>query len=427
MSLSPTPPVKITFSTAQDISDEILGGAIQFCKETGCVKNTKAITFLWSAFLFSAKDAVCENGILEDVLKSCIRSISRIFPKLSEDGAFQADVNKLRQLYWTYLTSNFEQIKNEAEINAILHLASKLNTQDNSNETTSLKGNPAKIFVQVSGVVRSNIYSMLHQLDNSMSIQYKYIVDHPNIENYSQQSNPVRQENTATSPPSSQPLGMGWYNFLVKFGLVAGAIINFIVGICYLTGGIYEVQSDGLITAQAMYAYYDGLQALDVIHGFLLIGLAIFGIVVRSELAQYQPDAPKLLNIFYGVVVFGAWLYPILFSSITFLELGFSDYLSAIGGSAILIINYKYFSNRANLFIGNPPATQSDNQMSEHQEFTTSIADLRKTTVDVPTESKSKRPAFCRKCGNKLTEDSLFCDQCGAKIMIDTQTNDFPS
>ena len=68
MSLSESPSVKITFSTAQDISDELRGGTISFCKETGYKQNIMMLTFLWSGFLLSSRDQLDEHGLVEDIL-----------------------------------------------------------------------------------------------------------------------------------------------------------------------------------------------------------------------------------------------------------------------------------------------------------------------------------------------------------------------
>ena len=63
---------------------------------------------------------------------------------------------------------------------------------------------------------------------------------------------------------------MGWHKFLIYFGLWAGAIINAIFGINYITGITY--QSEGLDSTQIdnLYRNIDGLKAADVIYGSVL-------------------------------------------------------------------------------------------------------------------------------------------------------------
>ena len=68
MSLSEMPSVKITYKTAQEISDEILGGTITFCKDSGYRHNIMMYTLFWSSFLFSAKNTLNEYDIIDEVI-----------------------------------------------------------------------------------------------------------------------------------------------------------------------------------------------------------------------------------------------------------------------------------------------------------------------------------------------------------------------
>ena len=38
------------------------------------------------------------------------------------------------------------------------------------------------------------------------------------------------------------------------------------------------------------------------------------------------------------------------------------------------------------------------------------------------TASEPTKICFCRKCGEKLIDDSLFCRKCGTKVLSDTET-----
>ena len=73
--------------------------------------------------------------------------------------------------------------------------------------------------------------------------------------------NTTREESTTT-----KPLGMKWYKFLIYFALFAGAFVNFIYGINYISGGIYVVETNGLTTADTVYKLYGvGLQVVDIL------------------------------------------------------------------------------------------------------------------------------------------------------------------
>ena len=63
MSLSEAPVAKITYQTAQDISNEILGGAINFCRETGFKQNIMMLSFFSAALLLRSKENLLEYGV----------------------------------------------------------------------------------------------------------------------------------------------------------------------------------------------------------------------------------------------------------------------------------------------------------------------------------------------------------------------------
>lgn len=78
MSLSEAPSIKIKYSTPQDISDEVLGGVIHFCRDTGYKQNMMMLTFFWSSFLLASKKTLDENGILSDTLNCYTRSLGKV-------------------------------------------------------------------------------------------------------------------------------------------------------------------------------------------------------------------------------------------------------------------------------------------------------------------------------------------------------------
>ena len=60
---------------------------------------------------------------------------------------------------------------------------------------------------------------------------------------------------------------------------------------------------------------------------------------------------------------------------------------------------------------GNYNVFGSDIMLQKDDFKTTVHENLSQATKDLP------KIQFCRKCGNKLTEDSLFCNKCGTKII----------
>lgn len=205
MSLSEAPSVKITFSTAQDISDELLGGTISFCKETGYKQNIMMLTFLWAGFLLSSRSQLDEHSLVEDVLNGYIRSLGNLFPKLREDASLKAQVTEMLQHYWNNLNHDFEDMNNPAEVSAFLQIANKLNSQDDASSAYLLNKDPEVPFAKVRSVLHSNIYQILHQIDNGMTIQYRGIVQHTFLHQQSSPSRPAVQSQSQAASRNVTP------------------------------------------------------------------------------------------------------------------------------------------------------------------------------------------------------------------------------
>ena len=238
MSLSESPSVKITFSTAQDISDELLGGTISFCTETGYKQNIMMLTFLWSGFLLSSRTQLDEHGLVEDVLNCYICSLGNLFSQLREDTSLKKQVTEMLQHYWNNLNHDFEDMNNPAEVSAFLQIANKLNSQDDASSAYLLNKDPNKPFSQVASALYSSIYRILHQIDNGMGIQYRGIIQYPNLHQLSSPSRPVAQSQpqVANRPVTSQVNNSN----SVPWGKIAIWVIIFVVLIILLLSGFSE-------------------------------------------------------------------------------------------------------------------------------------------------------------------------------------------
>lgn len=147
---------------------------------------------------------------------------------------------------------------------------------------------------------------------------------------------------------------MKWFKFLIYFALFLGAFVNFVFGFNYISGGIYFSQSNGQVTADMVYSVYGmGLKALDVIYGIVLLALAGFGIYTRSRLAKYKVNAPMCVYILYGAGTVLSFIYNVALLAVTGLNQIFSvnSITSLIASIVIILLNRKYFSKRASLFI----------------------------------------------------------------------------
>ena len=427
MSLSEAPSVKITYSTPQDVSDEILGGVIHFCRDTGYKQTMMMLTFFWSSFLLSSKKSLDENGILDDTLNCYIRSLTKVFPKISEDTELRESVNNLRESYWKQLSIDFDTLRTEAEIVSFIKIADELNKGDDAS-VGQLKKDPLKSYSQYASNISSSIYRILHGIDNGICIQYKYVLDEFRNARVQQQPQTAKTEPQkkvySNTPPTAntangQILGMAWYKFLIYFALIAGAIINLIYSFNYISGGIYFVETNGEVSAEQVYAYYGtGLQIVDVFYGFFLIAFAILAFVVRHKLANYEPDSLKFVKIFYSLSAGVPFLYAILVAAITGQSLAVQAVTSAIVGLVFLLLNIKYFNKRAHLFVDKTVSTQPSYQPKPQSQAVQKSNEI--PTVSKPTIAEKPKIMFCRKCGAKLHEDSTFCHKCGTKTIPDS-------
>lgn len=200
---------------------------------------------------------------------------------------------------------------------------------------------------------------------------------------------------------NEKELSMKWYKFQISFALIAGAVLNALNALLYITGLVYPSQTDMQVTAEQVYNYYGtGMQVLDITYGVLLIAMAVFGILVRQKLAKYQPDAPKLACIFYALIP----AVVIAYTAISVVITSESDVLSQSAVNIALtftmaILNIKYFKKRAFLFTGKPPV-QNDATM------------FYQPAPPAATQAAS----FCIHCGTPIGAGDAFCMNCGTKV-----------
>ncbi|MBE6701026.1 MAG: zinc ribbon domain-containing protein [Ruminococcaceae bacterium] len=429
MSLSEEPAIKIKYDTAQNISDEILGGTIKFCRETGYKQNITMLTLFWTAFLVSAQNELNEQNLTNDVIDCYSRSLRIIFPKVSNDTETLQEVEGMQRNYWRQLCADFQTFKTETEISTFLQIANKLNSQDNISDTNPLITDTLKTFKQVSNVIKSSVYRILRQIDNVYEIEYKGVLSEFRYAKMSREMTVNPQNNTpkvlVDAPPKEtfttfeKPLGMAWYKFLVNFSLIAGAIINIIFGLNYISGGIYLVQTNGEVSAKEVYAYYGtGVKNVDVLYGFLLIAIAILAFTLRYKLANYKPDALKFVQIFYWSSALVPFLYEGVIGIIAEQTISKTSIISLFIGLILLFINIIYFDKRSHLFVDKEISEVKPVQTSSLNSINNANSSTEYMTINTATQSQMS--LFCRKCGMKLANDSIFCHKCGTKVIIDT-------
>lgn len=150
----------------------------------------------------------------------------------------------------------------------------------------------------------------------------------------------------AAPAPKPVTLRLGWHKFMIYFSLFAGALLNFTQGIQFMTGIMYGDMKDEI------YAFYSGLEALNVIYGLLLIGIAVFCIYVRFQLAGFKRGAPRLLAILYGCTCLLPIAYLGVYDAVTGIGADYSSVIGTMLGSlAMAGINIVYYNRRRDLFV----------------------------------------------------------------------------
>lgn len=153
-----------------------------------------------------------------------------------------------------------------------------------------------------------------------------------------------QEESNPASAVGNTP--MKWHKFLIYFLLWLGGIGNIVSGLVQFTGSQYGTD------AGQVYAYYSGLQALDILFGVLCIGLGVMQIVTRFKLARFKAVAPKLLLATYIAAAAYNLLYPVVASAVTGLALSeLLDIGTVIGNVLMAVLNHLYYSKRAHLFV----------------------------------------------------------------------------
>lgn len=134
---------------------------------------------------------------------------------------------------------------------------------------------------------------------------------------------------------------LGWHKFLIYFALWASGVLSIVNGAVIINSGSELMQ-------------YSQLKSYGI--EFMLIGAAAFAvgvfiIYVRFQLAKFKRGAPKKLLIAYAVTLV---INLLSMAVVVSMDLGtdISSSVGSIAGSVVfLIICWKYYANRAALFV----------------------------------------------------------------------------
>lgn len=344
----------------QKISDELLAKSIQFCKKSGYKQNLKMITIFWLAFLYTTKNVINDNIIVEKVLECYINSLRNINSKISENLEVQIKVKDMQRNYWHKITNSFTTFSADFDISTLIEIAGG-SSDNNSKATAEIEVELQKLFLQFSDEIKNHIGLLLNQIDVDNKKCQNF--DHISSQNLGtnsnksmmQQNNNLRSCNSVKKSSDDfpvKPIGLGWHNFMVKFSLIAGAVINIVSAFNYMTGGVYYIDSNGEVSASQVYSYYGFcLKVVDIFYGLFLIFVAILAIILRNKLAKFKHNALKFLKIYLWIGPILGLLYPIIISLITGEQVVANAITSVFPSLIFMYVNIKYYKERAHLFI----------------------------------------------------------------------------
>ena len=161
------------------------------------------------------------------------------------------------------------------------------------------------------------------------------------------QNDNFNQSGHNNPPTPSYP--MKWHKFLIYFALWAGAILNVLSALTYLTGTVYSAQG---VEAEQVYRVFGGLKGLDVLYGVLLIGLGVIQIFTRFQLAGFKRNGPSLLLVTYAAGLIVSLLYGVIGAGILGTSITETINPVSIGVTiGMIAANKGYYDKRKELFI----------------------------------------------------------------------------
>lgn len=207
MSISEELPIKITSQTAQDISDEILGGTIKFCRETGYKQNMIMFTFFWTAFLYNSLEELVGEKLVEDIKTSYISSLSIVFPKLKEKEELRNYIAEIQNNYWNNFSRDFDNFGEGNQLATFFEIANKVNSKDDIAASYVIKGATKELFIKIANTIKENINRILRGVDNELMVEYKGVLNEFNSNNAPKTQNiQLNNSQSANSIKKRSPL-----------------------------------------------------------------------------------------------------------------------------------------------------------------------------------------------------------------------------
>ena len=147
---------------------------------------------------------------------------------------------------------------------------------------------------------------------------------------------PQEQQDTFSEPVRNPAYSLRWHKFLMVV-LILGAVSNIFTGFTMIIDPVA-----GSVTE-------------DILFGIASVGLGVFQLFVRNRMAAFKKDSWKLLFVLYGAKVALDIVSMIAtgesFFAAAGVDLKSSIYVYVISVAIYLLLNYKYYGKRKELFV----------------------------------------------------------------------------
>ena len=147
---------------------------------------------------------------------------------------------------------------------------------------------------------------------------------------------PYQPSDSSVSSAPAEAYPMKWHKFLMVV-LILGAVSNIFTGFTMIIDPVA-----GSVTE-------------DILFGIASVGLGVFQLFVRNRMAAFKKDSWKLLFVLYGAKVALDIVSMIAtgesFFAAAGVDLKSSIYVYVISVAIYLLLNYKYYGKRIELFV----------------------------------------------------------------------------
>ena len=140
--------------------------------------------------------------------------------------------------------------------------------------------------------------------------------------------------------------GLKWHKLQVYAGLWLSSVYSVLTGWSVMNGMQY-----GDMAAE-VYSFIDGLKAIDVIYGVLLIGIAVLTVIARFHLAAMHKSGVRWLTAMYWLKLGAELFYAVAAGSLAeaVLETIMAKASVFIVVALLFVINFIYYKKREHLF-----------------------------------------------------------------------------